>query len=256
MGRRPPSGFAFTGRGHVTGRRNSADLPVERPFNLYVNERELVTVMASPENLEELAVGWLWVNDLISRTSKIKRIMVDVPRGIIWTEIDGDLPPTFKRTVSSGCGGGVLIADILASPAHIKSTITISTAALSALMDDFFNRSTIYKRTGGVHGAAIATSIDIEYVAEDIGRHNAVDKVIGWALLGGIALAGKIILTTGRISSDMMMKAAKAGFPIVASRTAATDLAVDLAAGAGITVAGYVRKEAAVVYTHPERIAD
>ena len=124
----------------MTGQRNVRDLPVERPFNLYVNERELVTIMASPENLEELAVGWLWANDLISQCAELKRIMVDAPRAIIWTEIEAELPPTFKKTISSGCGGGVLIADLSARLPHVESDTTISKVALGTLMADFFDR--------------------------------------------------------------------------------------------------------------------
>lgn len=240
----------------MTGRRNSENLPIERPFIFYVNEREIVTIMASPDNLDELAAGWLWANDLISGAAEISRIMIDVERSIIWTEITGDVPQTFRRTISSGCGGGALIADLSAKLAHVVSPINLAMPALGVLMDDFFSRATLYKKTGGVHGAAIATTKSVEFVAEDIGRHNAVDKVIGWALLGDISLVDKLILTTGRISSEMMLKSAKAGFPIVASRTAATDLAVKLANEAGITLAGYVRKDAAVVYSHGERLME
>ncbi len=238
----------------MSGSRDAGKLPSERPFRLIVNEREIVTLMATPDELEDLAVGWLWANDLISNVQEVKQLMADAPRALIWVEISGELPKTFKRTISSGCGGGALIADLSAGLPRVESTLVVEIRTLARLMDDLFAQSVLYKKTGGVHGAAVATPEKVLFIAEDIGRHNAVDKVIGRALRVGEPLGGKLILTTGRISTEMMMKSAKAGFPIVASRTAATDLAVDLAVESGITVAGYTRKGGAVVYSHPERL--
>ncbi len=238
----------------MTGRRSPEAVPVERPFRLLINEREIVTLMATPELLEELAVGWLWANDLIVGLDDVIRIMPDIPRSLIWVEIRGQLPQTLHRTVSSGCGGGALIADLSAKLPQVTSTLKVPSERLSQLMDDFFVRCTLYRETGGVHGAAVASASEILFVAEDIGRHNAVDKVVGMVLMAGDSLAEKVIMTTGRLSTEMMAKSAKAAFPIVASRTAATDLAIELAKEAGITVAGYVRKGGAVVYTHPERL--
>ena len=238
----------------MSGPRETHRLPVERPFRIIVNERDIVTLMATPDELEDLAVGWLWANDLISEAQEVERLMADTRRALIWVEISGEPPKTFRKTISSGCGGGALITDLSAGLACVESTLAIELATLARLMDDFFAQSVLYKKTGGVHGAAVATPEKVLFVAEDIGRHNAVDKVIGRTLRVGEPLAEKLILTTGRISIEMMMKSAKAGFPIVASRTAATDLAVDLAVEAGITVAGYTRKGGAVVYSHPERL--
>ena len=238
----------------MSGPRDASMLPVERPFRLIVNEREIVTLMATPQDLEDLAFGWLWANDLITEAGEVKQLMADAPRALIWVEISGKLPDTFTRTISSGCGGGALIADLSAQLPKLTSTLAVEVTTLARLMDDFFALSVLYKEPGGVHGAAVASPEEVLFVAEDIGRHNAVDKVIGRALRAGEPLEEKLILTTGRISTEMMMKSAKAGFPIVASRTAATDLAVELAVEAGITVAGYTRKGGAVVYTHPERL--
>ena len=235
-------------------KRNASQTPVERPFRFCVNDRTLVTIMATPELLEELAAGWLWSNDLIETAEEIKGIFCDVKRALIGVEISGEVPQTINRTVSSGCGGGALIADMSAALPKIEGDLKIAQPDLSRLMAEFFERASMYRETGGVHGAAIADRSEVKFVAEDIGRHNAVDKVIGWALLNKVDTSDQLILTTGRVSSEMRIKSARAGFSIVATRTAATDLAVSMAEQAGMTLVGYVRKNDAVVYCHPGRI--
>jgi FdhD protein len=238
----------------VVKRRGRDDLPAEHPFRFFVDDREIATLMATPELLDELAVGWLWSNDLIGNAADVKKLLVDIERSIIWAEISGRLPERLSKTISSGCGGGTVLRDLTEAVPPNAGRLKLSLPSLSQLFSDFFRRANIYKKTGGVHGAAIASPEGVVFVAEDLGRHNAVDKIIGWAVINEMALSDKIVLTTGRISSDMLFKSAKAGFQIIASRTAATDLAVKLATAAGITIAGYVKGDKAVVYCHDHRL--
>lgn len=231
-----------------------ANLPVEKPLRIYVNDKYIVTLMATPERIEELAYGWLWSNDLISTAREVHKIFVDIERAIVFIEISGDLPEVIERTVSSGCGGGAMISDYLSTVPEVKSDLRISLKSLVGLQTQFMQKAIIYKETGGVHGAALSSSEDILFTAEDIGRHNTVDKVIGWSLINKLDLKNTMIFTTGRISSEMLFKVAKASLPIVITRTAATDLAVKLAEKAGVTIVGYLRKNRAEIYSHPENI--
>ena len=238
----------------MSGRRTQDSQPVERPLRVFVNDTELVTLMATPERLEELAFGWLWANALIADASDVTKLLVDAERSIIWSQIKGETPVAAVRTIGSGCGGGQLIADLSAKLPKVTGNLRLPLADLIELQADFMKSAKLYQQTGGVHGAALADAEKVIFVAEDIGRHNAVDKVIGWALMTAVPLTDKIILTTGRISSEMLAKAAMAGLPIVGSRTAATDLAVKLASEAGVTLVGYIRGKSAVVYAGKSRL--
>lgn len=231
-------------------------LPAERPLRIFVNDTELVTLMATPDRLEELICGWLWSNGLISAASEILKQLIDVDRAIVWAEIKGDVPDATTRTIGSGCGGGQLIADLSQELPKVGDDLRLSMARLLELQTGFLRDARLYKETGGVHGAAVANRDKVLFIAEDIGRHNAVDKVIGWSLLNSVDLQDKLILTTGRISSEMLFKAARAGLQIVGSRTAATDLAVKMAQESGVTVVGYLRGGQGIVYSHAVRLQD
>lgn len=231
-------------------------LPSEHPLRIFVNDKELVTLIATPEKVEELIYGWLWSNGLIAKPQDILKTYIDIDRSIIWVEIKGDVPESPKRTIGSGCGGGLSIADMTAELPAVDSDFVISTDRLIELFARFQSLCKLYKETGGVHGASLADAAEVLYVAEDIGRHNAVDKVIGWALINSIELKDKLILTTGRISSEMLGKVARAGLPVAASRSAATDRAVELADKAQVTLVGYMRGKNASIYTHGERLIE
>ncbi len=230
------------------------DLPVEKPFRLYVNDKLILTLMATPQQLDQLICGWLWSNDLIEDFSDITNLYIDSARSIIFVEIKREVPREIKRVISSGCGGGEMIRDFLDAMPDVDSSFRTTMKNLVDLQVKFLKKAVLYNRTGGVHGAALGEGDKIIFVAEDIGRHNAIDKVIGWSLANSVEFEDKIILTTGRISSEMLFKVAKAGIPIVCSLTAATDLAVKLADKAGITIVGYTGKRKAAVYCREERI--
>jgi FdhD protein len=163
-----------------------------------------------------------------------------------------------KRTVTSGCGKGATFYHILdsVSAKPVASDVVITVEKIRSLMAELNRMSDLYRETGGVHNSALADTERILVFRDDIGRHNAVDKIRGVCFLDDIPLQDKILVTTGRISSEIVIKAAKMEVPVVISRSAPTSLALDLAERIGLTLVGYVRGDRMTVYTGKERIKD
>ncbi len=238
----------------------SVSVPAETLFTLYLNDTEILTFMATPQKIKELAVGFLRSAGVIRRKEEIKKILIMERDGLIWVEINDSIDIIKKllnrRFLTSGCGGGSMLEDPLGAlslePLTSKLTITVQEAG--KIISDLLRGAELYACSGGMHGAALSSSKEIFFLAEDIGRHNAVDKVLGGALLNGVATADKILAITGRVSSEMLVKAARSKVPIVLSRTSPTDLAIKLAKKLNITVAGYVRSGSLNIYTHNYRV--
>jgi FdhD protein len=232
--------------GHVE--EVTADVVREQPLTLYVNGDRFLTLLCSPFNLEALVVGYLWMEKVIEDVSDIASLEV--------SEIDGRADVTLKRPVTlpteriltSGCGGGITfrIDPRLFQP--LRSTLRITPPELAARLKDLFGAAAHYHASRGIHGAALTDGQSLLVIAEDVGRHNAVDKVKGEALLRGIPTADRILLSTGRVSSEMLLKASRMAVPLVASRTSPTEMAVALAEQLGITVVGYLRPDSLNVY--------
>jgi FdhD protein len=231
----------------------------EVPLTITTGKKEIATFLCTPRDLEDLIRGFLFTSGLIAKPADIKKISVDRKR---WTayiqmvedEIMNDM--VFKRVYTSGCGRGILFYnafDIL-KKAKVTSTLLVKHTSLAKLMEDFQKRSHLYSQTGGAHSAAIADEKKILVFREDIGRHNAIDKIIGRSLEEDIFLEDKILLTSGRISSEVLLKVQKCQIPIVISRGAPTNQAVKLAQEMGITISGFVRGKSMNIYTKPERI--
>lgn len=231
----------------------------EVPLTLMIGGKELVTLLCMPSDLEDLAAGFLFTSGLIKRAQDIKGIVVDRQR---WTAyIDLATPGVaedlvFKRLFTSGCGMGTLFynpMDIM-NRVKIVSDFKIGASEIISLMLNFQRKSDIYLKTGGVHSAALADKNDILIFKEDIGRHNAVDKVIGCGLRG-IGFADKILLSSGRISSEILFKVQKARVPVLISQAAPTDQAVRLARDMDITLIGFARGRRLNIYSKEERVA-
>jgi len=153
-----------------------------------------------------------------------------------------------------GCGGGITFSlDIHRSAAQWDNT-AVDPTSLFPLLRELYAEAQAYRESRGIHAAALADGGKLLIVTEDVGRHNAIDKVCGEAMLRGIPTTGKVLLATGRISSEMLRKGAHMGTPIVVSRTSATTLSIDLAKRLGLTLIGYVRGNSFYVYSHPERL--
>ena len=154
---------------------------------------------------------------------------------------------------TSGCGGGITFS-LEVRETIVREVAAVDPACLFALFRTLYREAHGYRESRGIHTAALAEAGDLMIVAEDVGRHNAVDKICDEAMLRGIPTTGKILLATGRISSEMLRKAAHMGTPIVVSRTSATTLSVELAKRLGITLIGYVRGDGFCVYSRPDRL--
>ncbi len=234
-------------------------LPQERPVTISMNETEIATVQASPHDLEELAVGFLLAEGLIVDRDAFEGVTVDDETGGVEVTSRESVPDDmFFRTrhFTSGCGKGFTFVTVghARGLTPLESDMTTDDATLSALVREMSRAATEYRRTGGVHSCALGRDGSLLLAREDIGRHNALDKVLGRAWLDRLPTAGGMLLTPGRISYEMVVKAAKARVPVVVSRTASTDLAVEIADSLGITLVGYARGRGMISYTHAERV--
>jgi len=243
------------------GRSRLEDVVV-REFSLTIilNNKDLVTLLCSPTSLKYLAVGFLLSQRLIKGKGELKKIITDDQRGIVQVETEKDNgfagESSFKRLITSGGGRGVLFyhAPDAQGQAKVKSDIEISAHEVFALMDELIQCSEVFKATGGIHSAALCDTKDILVFSEDIGRHNAIDKIFGECLLKDIPTAGHLIITSGRVSSEILLKVAKGNIPLLISKSAPTNLGVRLANDLGITLIGFVRGKRMNVYTHEWRV--
>ena len=232
----------------------------ESPLTIILNDRELVTLLCTWEHVDELAVGFLQSEGFIKAGDDIPDVRIDEEQGsaIVKTARQAAVAEqTFlKRYITTGCGKGTSfynLSDAVCRP--VETGFTVTSAQIFKLMTEAQRMSEMFKITGGVHSSAVCTGDNILFFREDIGRHNSVDKLTGRCFYDRIDTADKILITTGRISSEIMIKAAKMGMPVIASRSAPTDLAVKYAADLGVTVAAFVRNRRMNVYTHPERVS-
>ena len=156
--------------------------------------------------------------------------------------------------VTAGCGGGVTFDDLSGEHTPLQVELHVKPAQLAKLMRQMHLGATLYQRARGIHTAALADSDTLLMQVEDVGRHNCLDKLAGAALLDGLETLGRIVLTSGRISSEMLNKARRLQTPIVCSRTSPTSLSVALAEAWNITIVAYLRQDRMRVYTHTDRI--
>ncbi len=233
----------------------------ESPITIFLNDQELVTLLCSPTNLRYLVAGFLCSEGLIKTRGDIEEILVDDRRGVVrvQTKEDKELATEsiFKRFITSGCGRGASFynaADVQGQ-ARIESQVAISALEVFSLVEEFQQYSKIYRITHGVHSAALCDVKSILVFADDIGRHNAIDKIFGQCLLEDIPTNDRIILTSGRISSEILLKVAKRNIPVIISKSAPTHLGVRLADDLGITLIGFVRGKKMNAYTNDWRIA-
>ncbi|MDH3347710.1 MAG: formate dehydrogenase accessory sulfurtransferase FdhD [Desulfobulbaceae bacterium] len=232
----------------------------EIAFTLIVNDEILVSLLCSPIELDAMAIGFLCSEGLLRDRDSLLGVEVDEPSNTVRVQIK-DLPQNWqqsfnKKTITSGCGKGITFTDpaTLQHLAANRRPIHISTAMIKELFSSFRNRSELYIQTGGVHSAALADSSGIILFAEDIGRHNAVDKLIGKAFLESIDLTDKILLSSGRISGEIMTKIVRGKIPVLITRTAPTCMSLTYAEDHGVTLIGFARGNRMNIYTHPHGV--
>jgi FdhD protein len=234
----------------------AGDVVREQPLSVFVNGEKFLTLLCSPSMLEALVVGYLWMEKIIADLSEITRLEVSPVDGRAEVTLGGPVTLPTERILTSGCGGGITFRIDHRLFPRLDSSLRVRPAQLAARMKDLFAAAVHYQRSRGIHGAALAEPDRLLVVAEDVGRHNAVDKIKGEALLRGIPTHDRLLLSTGRISSEMLLKAARMGVPVVASRTSPTEMAVGLAEQLGITVCGYVRPDGLNLYAGEAVVLD
>jgi FdhD protein len=237
------------------------DVIVEQPVSLTVNGEVWLAFMCTPVDLEAMAVGFLYNEGLIHSRDEVVSVRA-CPSGEnvdVWLNHSLEKPEDWRRT--SGCTGGVTSVDGNAENAGLTGIsenhngIVLTPGQIGSLIGQLFEVQDLYRRSGGVHTSALSDGREIYVTAEDIGRHNTLDKIAGRCLLEGIVPKQRILLTTGRISSEMMQKSARLGASMVISRTSPSSLSIEMAEKWGITLIGYAHRSRFNVYTHPKRIA-
>jgi FdhD protein len=254
----------------------------ETPWALYVDERELLTFMCSPTRLHCLALGFLLSEGFIAGLDDVWQLRAHLDEDAVYmlfpeAGIEGVLrmrsceeavgsiavrlrrpapAPPERRILTSGCGGGITFDNLRGERAPIESDVRVSPAQICALMADMQADAALYNESRGVHTSALYDASGARLaLAEDVGRHNTLDKLRGECLLAGVATRDALLVTTGRISSEMIGKAYKMGVPVVASRTSPTATSVELARAWGITLVGYVRQRRLRVYAGEGRVS-
>ena len=228
-------------------------LATEGRLNITINGTKVVSLFCTPTMVRELAVGFV-LSEGIAEGVCMDRMTVMHSDGEATVEMhaEGEVN-TEGGTVTSGCVGGMSFGGKEVLSAH-QDGLKVEASALRSVMKRFLQRDGLYTETGCAHRAALLDGDEVISYAEDIGRHNAVDKVIGGAILEGEKFTGKVLLASGRLSSEIVSKCASWGIPIVASRAAPTARGVSIAEEAGVTLVGFMRGERFNIYCHPERI--
>jgi FdhD protein len=244
-----------------SGRKSSRVAVVrEVPLTIFLNEQEIVTLLCTGAHVESLAVGFLNSEGLLRDRGRLRGVEVDRSRHLVRVSSSEDAgfaeQLLGRRIITSGCGKGTIFYHVLDSlqSRPVEHHLALRAEQVRHLMGELNRRSELYRRSRGVHNCALALPGEIVLFRADIGRHNAVDMIIGECFLEGLPTRDKILLTTGRITSEILIKCAKAGIPALVSRSAATSLALQLARELKMTVIGYVRGGSMVVYAGDEHI--
>lgn len=248
-----PVRYITVGEGFV--KRIEGEVVDEAQSCISVNGQELATFMCSPRELDRLAVGFLFNEGLINGMDEIRSLHISAGERCVdvWLhDLGKELPKRF--VVTAGCGGGVTFDDLSGKHEPLVSDLTARPEQLADLMRQLHLGAELYQRARGIHTAVLAEHDKILIQIEDIGRHNCLDKMAGAALMEGVETDGRILLSSGRISSEMINKARRLGTPIVCSRTSPTSLSVALAESWNMTIVSYLRQDRMRVYTHPERL--
>jgi len=232
----------------------------ETPINLLLNNQEFATLVCSPGDLKEMAVGFLCSEGIIRGSYDLASITIDENETTVKVEttrkhqLGNDFVKHFTTTCCTKGGPSFKFFNDARRFTPITSNIKLTPGEIFFLCKEVEENSPLFQRTGGSHSAALCQKNKIIVFFEDIGRHNAVDRIFGRCILENINLSDKILIFSGRVSSEILIKIAKMGIPIIAARSAPTELAVNLAKKLGITVVGFVRENRLNIYSHVDRI--
>jgi FdhD protein len=232
----------------------------EHPLTLYVDKQEIITMMTLGAAPEALAIGFLRNQRLVRSIEEIVAVQVDWEVGAVAVTTRNGLAnlaaKTKKRTATTGCGQGTVFGDLMddIESIHLDERMRVTEETLFALLDAMRQHESIYKQAGAVHGCALARGAEILTFVEDVGRHNAVDAIAGWMWLEGVDGSDKIFYTTGRLTSEMVIKAAQMGIPVLVSRSGLTKMGHDVATRVGLTMIGRAVGKHYLLFTGAHRL--
>jgi FdhD protein len=246
-----------------TGAARETPVAGEHPLTLYVDKQEILTLMTLGAAPEALAIGYLRNQRLVASIDDIVAVQVDWETNSVAVKTRAGLADleakTAKRTTTTGCGQGTVFGDLMAEidDVRLPEGATLTQATLYALLDRVRLHETIYKQAGAVHGCALATNdpgaSEILMFVEDVGRHNAVDAIAGRMWLDRIDGGDKIFYTTGRLTSEMVIKAAQMGIPFLVSRSGLTQMGYEIAQKVGITMIGRATNKHYLLFAGAQR---
>ncbi len=247
------------------GDRRTIFIPAERPLTVFVDKRELVTLMTLGQMPELLVLGYLRNQRLVADVTEVESVTVDWDVGAAAVRTHRGIPDiaakTEHRVVTTGCGQGTVFGDVMSQLNTVQlpsaKTARIRQSTLHRMLETMRQQDSIHRKAGSVHGCALfrvdGPGCEMDMFVEDVGRHNAIDTIAGWMSMRGVGGADKAFYTTGRLTSEMVMKAASLGVPIVVSRNGVTAMGHELASKLGMTLFGRAANRHFLCYCGAER---
>ncbi len=247
------------------GDRRTIFIPAERPLTVFVDKRELVTLMTLGQMPELLVLGYLRNQRLVADVTEVESVTVDWDVGAAAVRTHRGIPDiaakTEHRVVTTGCGQGTVFGDVMSQLNTVQlpsaKTARIRQSTLHRMLETMRQQDSIHRKAGSVHGCALfrvdGPGCEMDMFVEDVGRHNAIDTIAGWMSMRGVGGADKAYYTTGRLTSEMVMKAASLGVPIVVSRNGVTAMGHELASKLGMTLFGRAANRHFLCYCGAER---
>ena len=244
------------------GERRSIPIPAERPLTVFVDKRELVTLMTLGASPELLVLGYLRNQRLIAHADEIDSITVDWEVGAAAVKTRAGIADiearTARRVVTTGCGQGTVFGDLMSQLGSVQlpdaRSARIRQGTLHGMLELMRQRNSIHRKAGSVHGCALFRGAQMLMAVEDVGRHNAIDTIAGWMALHGVAGADKVFYTTGRLTSEMVIKSAQMGVAAVISRSGITQMGLQVARRVGLCAVGRATNKHFLCYANPERL--
>ena len=231
-----------------------AEVIQESLVTIFVNGREVATIMSTPRHQDLLALGFLKNEGLLSSREEVEIAFVNQDGCCVDVWLNRPFVKPERAIVTSGCGGGITFADPSSGLRALESELRLEPEALPRLLNELHTPESLHARSRGVHAAGLSDGERVLISVEDVGRHNTIDKLAGACLSLGLDTRGRVLLATGRVSSEMLRKSARMGCPIIASRNSPTSMSIEMAQAGNITLVGYVRQGSMRVYAHPERL--
>jgi FdhD protein len=243
------------------GATDTVSIPAERALTVYVDKRELVTLMTLGAHPELLVLGFLRNQRLVARVDEVDSITVDWDVGAAAVKTRQGISDiearTAKRVVTTGCGQGSVFGDLMAEVDSITlPSATLQQSELYGIVNAIRLQETTYKSSGSVHGCALFKGAEMLVFIEDVGRHNALDTIAGWMWMQSESMSGadKVFYTTGRLTSEMVIKSAQMGVPIVVSRSGITEMGLDVAHRLGLCAIGRATNRRFLCYSGADRL--